>query len=178
MVMKWSANEEKKLIQQLSNGKTLEELSKIHNRTVSGLELRLKKIIFENINSGKSFEQVAEKLNYPNDKVKQYYYSYGEFIEKKNKQKNINTSNKSERGIRESQSGGSISNSKTCVVSIENTDTDYDRIFHNFKKLKNENKLIRILVENKILRIKLNKLIKSGLIDSRIEGIFNQLRSS
>ena len=79
---RWSRPEELSLIKDISSGINLEILSQKHNRSVSAIELRLKKIIYENANDGKSLNSIAQLLRMDINKVNQYYYSYKEFKEK------------------------------------------------------------------------------------------------
>ena len=79
---KWTRDEELILMKEISNGETLEDISTKHHRSIPSVELRLKKIIFENVNGGKKIENVASVLNLPVNKIREYFYSYKEFREK------------------------------------------------------------------------------------------------
>lgn len=81
----WDKNEELKFLQEIASGKSMEIIAKEHDRSASALDLRLKKIIFDNITAGKKEESMAKLLNMPHDKVKQYFYEYKGFLEKKGK---------------------------------------------------------------------------------------------
>lgn len=154
---RWTRDEELELIKDISNQITLDKLTLKHNRTESALELRLKKIIYENALSGKSLESIAKLLNLPEDKTRQYFYSYKDFKEKHTGLIDefvlpINNINK--------QSAGSNN------LKIES----------KLKKLKMENKILKIIVENKELTHKLNKLIKDGHVDNNIKSLINLIQ--
>jgi hypothetical protein len=83
--MKWAKNEELEFIKGVASGKTFDELATSHNRTSSALELRLKKIIYDNVSKGRGVSKLAKGLNLDKNKVIQYYYSYAEFREKNGK---------------------------------------------------------------------------------------------
>ena len=72
----WTQEEELQFLKNLSAGKNLEELAIIHNRSVSALELRLKKIVYDNILNGTSQTSLALLLKIPEDKIVQYCYEY------------------------------------------------------------------------------------------------------
>ena len=103
---RWTIEEESKLLKLIASGKTYKELSGGFNRSENALELRIKKIIFENISNGKSADRVSSLLNMPKDKIMQYYYAYKDYI---NKQDNNNIS------------GGNIviSDKKIIILQVE-----------------------------------------------------------
>ena len=70
MTNKWTAEEEIKLVNDISKGKTFSDLKDQYNRTELALELRLKKIIYENINAGKTASSLAKSLKLQEDKIK------------------------------------------------------------------------------------------------------------
>ena len=82
MNSRWSVEEEKMLINDIKNNKSFQELSLKYNRSPNALELRIKKIIYDNISANKSIKLIGGHLNLPEDKIKQYYYSYKEMLEK------------------------------------------------------------------------------------------------
>lgn len=154
---RWDKEEELKLINSISSGETLENIAIKHNRSTSAIELRLKKIIYENCISGKSLESIAKLLNMTVDKIRQYFYSYKEFREK-------------HTGVVDDVIIPSDKNK-------QNIDNKLDKISSTFKKLETENKILRLIVENKELTHKLNKLIKDGKVDKSIKTILKILRN-
>lgn len=88
MPTSWTKEEEKQLISELKENKSFDELSKIHNRSISALMMRYNKIIFDNIEAGKSKKSLAKLLNITIDKITQSYYEHKAFMEKKQTIKN------------------------------------------------------------------------------------------
>jgi hypothetical protein len=84
----WNKEEEIKLLNSISSGILIEEIAKNTNRSSSAIDLRLKKIIFDNITAGKTINSLAKMIKLPEDKVQQYYYEYKGFLEKKGKLNN------------------------------------------------------------------------------------------
>lgn len=91
--LKWTREQELELINNIANKKGIEQFAQSHGRSVSAVELRLKKIIYENRISGKSLEIISQLLKMDLDKVTQYYYWYKEFKEIKDKRNNVNNLN-------------------------------------------------------------------------------------
>lgn len=82
--LKWTREQELELVNYVAHGKSLEVYCQMHNRSMNAIELRLKKIVYENYLAGRSLETISNILKLNIEKVAQYYYSYKEFIEKKN----------------------------------------------------------------------------------------------
>ena len=85
MNARWTINEEKQLINDIANSKSYQELAPKYNRSANALELRIKKIVYDNIAAKRTPEMIGGQLNLPVDKVKQYFYSYKEMLEKRGK---------------------------------------------------------------------------------------------
>ena len=81
--LKWTKQQELELINDVASGKNLEIYSQKHNRSLSAIDLRLKKIIYEAYVSGKSLQTISQLLKLHIDKVTQCYYAYKEFKEKR-----------------------------------------------------------------------------------------------
>ncbi len=79
---RWTFQEESQLIKSVANGKTYKELSGGFNRSENALELRVKKIVYENISNNKPADRIAQLLHLPKDKVMQYYYSYKDYLDR------------------------------------------------------------------------------------------------
>lgn len=79
---KWTKEEEVELIKDIANGLQIEHIAIKRNRSNSAIELRLKKIVYENVIAGRSFEKMSKMLNMSTDKLRQYFYSYKDFKEK------------------------------------------------------------------------------------------------
>jgi DNA-binding CsgD family transcriptional regulator len=149
---RWSKDEESKLLKYIQSGKTFAEISGEFNRSENALEMRLKKIIYENIQAGKSPSKISELLNINTEKIMQYNYSYKEHLERENKlnqfsnkENNIKSDKISrlENFNKEKQVGGTISND------------------NKLDKLKIQNEKLKLLLENYILKNKLSKVMKS-----------------
>ena len=80
---KWTKDEERELIRDISNGKTFQEIALAHNRSETAVELRIKKIIFENIEKGMNSNKLSSILKLSESKINQFYYEYKGFTEKK-----------------------------------------------------------------------------------------------
>lgn len=140
---RWTKEEELKFIQGVASGQSLDELGIAHSRTKSALQMRLKKIIYENVAGGKSANMLATMLKLPVDKVKQYFYSYKEFIEK----------NKGIVPDVEIKDGGAaVSTNKRIDV----------------KKLEDENRLMKLILEHNKLSKQINRMIKDGKLDGSV----------
>ena len=82
MTNRWTIQEESQLLKFIASGKTAKELAGGFNRSENALELRIKKIIYENISNNKSINKIAELLHMQKDIVMQHYYSYKDYVEK------------------------------------------------------------------------------------------------
>lgn len=90
----WTKDEEKQLIKEIKSNKTFDEISKIHNRTISAIMMRYNKIVYDNVTAGKSKSELAKILNTTIDKITQSYYEHKAFVEKKDlTQKQLSTEN-------------------------------------------------------------------------------------
>jgi len=163
---RWTREEELQLIKSISTGQNIESISKTHNRTPSAIDLRLKKIVYENMQSGKSISHLSKLLKLPSDKIQQYFYSYKEFLEKHNvktqeptiiKQDENPLQDKLKSAFKESQGGSKLPNN----------------IVHD---LEIENKILKLIVDNRELRHRLNKLIKEGRVDKSINDIIQEIK--
>lgn len=160
---RWTKEEESKLLKNIQSGITYSEMAGGFNRSENALEMRVKKIIYENITSGKTPSKISELLNIESDKIMQYYYSYKEHLERENKQnggnsQNINNNtnidietnkisqleniNKPHNNIQSKQIGGTNNNDK-------------------LSKLREQNEKLKLLLENYILKEKLSKIMKT-----------------
>jgi hypothetical protein len=163
MTNRWTIEEESKLLKLIASGKTCRELSGGNynfNRSENALELRLKKIIYENINNNKSPDKISQLLNIPRDKIMQSYYSYKDYIEK------------------QKQSGGVSDNDNKNVSISNNMSNKINNLQNNFNKqhdikqnggdnmnldrIERQNKKMKLLLENYILKQKLSKLLKNN----------------
>lgn len=157
---KWTKTEEFDLITDVRNGKSIEQISLDHNRSVNAIEMRLKKIIYENVMAGKSITNISNMLHINEDKTRCYFYSYKEFKEK--------------------HTGNVDVFDTTNTTDNKNTQStpNIQKISEKMKQLELENKMLSLLVENKNLHSQINKLIKDGKIDKNIKQIIKKLRTT
>jgi len=176
---RWTREEELELIKNISNKVSFTDIATKHNRSVSAIELRLKKIIYENVTSGKQFETISKLLNIDIDKIKQYYYSYKEFSEKHDQQleqpvitnnQQINTNNL--ENINKFNMDNIFS-----PKYVQSGGNKLNKIERKLKKLELENKILHLIVENKEMTHKLNKLIKDGKVDKSVKKLIKTVRN-
>lgn len=160
MPVRWTSKEELKFIKGVSRGKTFEQLSIKHDRSVSALELRLKKIIFDSINKKIGTNEVSRMLNISVDKVNQYYYSYTDFLESKGQlqQAKIKTKTKTKD---KSESEKRQKTKKEDSIQV--------------KLLKQENKLYRKLLSDITVKKYLNKMYKNKKLNPQSRKILEAL---
>lgn len=195
---KWTKEEELDLIKDIANGLQIEHIATKRNRSNSAIELRLKKIIYENIIAGRSVEIMSKKIHLPIDKIKQYFYSYKDFKEKHSgdvdNQTNLKTNNSDIFGEHKHRSDRATVFSKLHheIEQIkENADEKHisvhvnhhggaklDDLENKIKQLELENKLINLIVENKQLNSQLSKLIKEGKVDKNIKVAIKNIREN
>jgi hypothetical protein len=163
---KWSNDEELMLIKKIASGQKIETIAKDHDRTIPAVLKRLEKITFENIESGKSVNNISTKLHLKPDVVKKLYDSY-----KKTYGQKLNMLN---RKVSNTFDNNTFDNNKIdkSVVHVGGK-----KINHNLKKLMLENKVISELILNKNLTKELNDLINSGKIDGNVKHIVKYIRS-
>lgn len=165
----WTKDEEIRFLKDISKGMDIVKISEKYNRSVNALELRLKKIIYDNIESGKKDSELARKIKLPEDKIKQYYYEYKGFIEKKkSKQENINVKSESIKNSEINIVNNDITDEKSQINNMGNVD--------NIKnKLESENLLLRELIENIKLKRYVHKLMQTNIIDDNIKSLIDKI---
>ncbi len=203
VMSKWTKEEELDLIKDIANGLQIEHIAIKRNRSNSAIELRLKKIIYENVIAGRSLETMAKKLRLPEDKVRQYFYSYKDFKEKhsgnldditnlKTNYSDVFGEHKHEKKIDVKPDKSIFSKLHREIEQIkENTENCNEEICHReiqlggsrnanleekIKKLELENKFINLIVENKQLNSQINKLIKEGKVDKSVKLAIKNIR--
>ena len=191
MNARWTINEEKQLINDIANSKSYQELAPKYNRSANALELRIKKIVYDNIAAKRSPEMIGGQLKLPVDKVKQYYYSYKEMLEKRGKPVSgaefENKNNKTET-IGASMGAGNISvkpnNVNTNnIIKQNNKEITYQNGGNNTNKvlseednqdlvnIKNQNNTFKEIIENVKMRRKIRKLLKAGKLSPEMKDI-------
>lgn len=187
----WSKSEEISMIKDIRNKKTFDEISIKYDRSVSALELRLQKIVHDNIVAGKSFEDLSNIIGFSVDKIKQYYYEYQGFIEKKIKKKDklnqsatiptissvpINKDHIKELSLmHESLPYKEMSDNiespiihETPIISCslhKECTTDKENVLD---KIERENKFMRAILDNIELKKKIKYYIDKNILDTKI----------
>jgi len=191
MTNKWTAEEEIKLVNDISKGKTFSELKDQYNRTELALELRLKKIIYENINAGKTAISLAKSLKLQEDKINQMFYAYKDYLDKQgkpttnitipetkiiNKSKVTDVVNEVIDKIAENKINiNPTTNNNDKNKKDEHKDERIKKIEKIANKLEAENKLLKAIVDNRLLKDEINKLNKKGEIDKKTKKILKKL---
>lgn len=181
--LRWSKDEEKKLLVSLSEGKSLDKIAAEHNRSTNATELRLKKIIYDNVSSGRSEESLSKITKIPLDKVKQYHYEYKGFLE--NKSKSIDdklgisriiekhAGGSDPQPIKAKEESGIIVRQPEKIEKIEKIDDDALLKLHKYiKKIGKQNKILKRIAENAELREKIKTLAEQGKINKKILDYF------
>lgn len=198
---RWTREEELSLIKDIANGYNLNLIAEKHGRSVSAIELRLKRIIYENIKSGTNLQNVSKLLKINIDKVTQYYYSYKEFKEKHSN----HASPVEQQGGNSFENNNSNNNNIVSRIQIDEINKQYNdinkelnvneiekinlekafaepsgpqKLDSKLKKIETENKILNLIIENKKLTEQLNKLIKEGKVDPSIKTLIKVLRKS
>jgi len=151
-------------------------IAKKYNKTVGDIELRIKKIIYENIEYGKSREVIASKFKISIDKVNEYYNSYKNIIESKMKKELFD-----KPSIH--QSGGidgyqqAIEEMKKEIVADTPVrpvvEENVDKLETIAKEIELRNKVMQLIIENKKLQEKIDELIENKKIDDSVKEILN-----
>ena len=173
MNQRWTVEEEGKLLKLIASGKSCKELSGgtyDFNRSENALELRLKKVIYDNIMNKKPADKIAQLLNMPREKIMQYFYSYKDYKDKQkqagagedndnivshksDKINNIQKLSNLNMPIKQNQNALIKQNQNTLIKQNGGTDVNLDNI-------EKQNKKMKLLLENYILKQKLSKLLK------------------
>jgi AraC-like DNA-binding protein len=183
----WTRDKEKDLIQDVAMGMSFSSLSNKYGKSAESIELRLKRIIYDNVMSGKRIEQIAQLLKMSDDKVRTYFYSYKDFREKHKGVSEVeNITNHAITAVNEMinipqplaqplaqlnmQTGG---HSKQNDKDRED-DVVVRKINRKMKQLEAENQVIKTIIENKDLHKQLNKMIKDGVVDHDVKSLIKE----
>ncbi len=196
MNTRWTLDEEKLLIRTIKSGESLEKLAKELDRSENALELRIKKIIYDNIAAEKPISTLSRNLNMPSDKIKQYFYSYKDMMDKKGKttvdiKEDIHSNNdKSDRGDR-GYRGDKYDNNDNVLSNIQRhvnkedernkeREKEKERDKHKDKqkeitKIKMQNEKMETILKNIELKMELKKAIKSNKLDKHQLKMFKDV---
>lgn len=159
MNTRWTLEEEKRLIKAVKHGDDLSSLAKELDRSENALELRVKKIIYDTIAANKSISSISRNLNLSEDKIRQYFYSYKDMMDKKGKttidinENNRDKDDKDDKNVL-SQLSRETHHKKTEKVP-------------NLEKIKLQNEKIGIILKNIELKQELKKAIKNNKLDKK-----------
>ena len=135
MPNKWTREEQKQLIVELKNGVALEEIAKKHERTVTAVEVRIQKIVYDAIkNKGTSFDKLAEITGQTKRKLLEYYKEYQQFMDSNKIIPKI-------ENIQEQQKGGSHNSDKSDMSRVKKL----EKLTY---KLSVENKILKKVIKN------------------------------
>jgi len=183
MKSRWTKEEELEFVKGVANGKSMDELSQVHDRTSTALELRLKKIVYDNMAKGKNAESLARNLHIHKDKVLQYYFAYIDFREKNGKEvKRINvdtSSKKSQHGGRHKSHRSkekSKSKSKTITVKHHRGGNHTEKMNSRIDELEKQNKLFDTIIKNSQMKSRVKKLYKDDKLDSTMRKIVRKMK--
>lgn len=162
----WTREDELLLIKEISHGKSLDTLAnseQFKGRDKGALEWRLSKIIFENVWGGKTISNISKALNVPYDKTNEYFNSYKKF---RDNHAGISAIDGIEHGKEkvDEQTGG------------ENGDILINKINKRIKDIEKENNMIKIIIENKELHKKLDKMVKDGTINHNVKLLVKEFK--
>lgn len=171
--IKWTREEELKFIQELSQGQTIDNLAIKHNRNSTSMNLRLKKIIYENVLAGKNIETISKALKMSQTDVRQHFMSYKEFREKNKGISDIDNINQDLIKITSEQQ-----NMIKSDMQVGGADSDglITKMNNKIDQLNAENKMIRTIIENKELHHRMNKMIKDGTIDYNVKLLIKEFK--
>ena len=189
MKSRWTKEEELEFIKGVADGKSMDELSQVHDRTSTALELRLKKIIYDNMSKGKNAEGLARNLHIHKDKVLQYYFSYIDFREKNGKEvKRVNV----DSSLKKSQYGGhhkshrsrkhkkeksrSRSRSRTINVKHHSGGSVSGKISSRVEELEKQNKLLDTIIKNNQMKSHVRKLYREDKLDKNMRKIVRRMK--
>lgn len=182
MTKRWTKEEETSLIKDIHDGYRCKDLTTRYGRTELALDMRLKKIIYENIVGGRQPPHLAKALRIPEDMVNQYYYSYKEHLSRQDKppashQENskptdpvADVSTRVQDAI--DKIDGSLELANIPPIKIQGGGAKEHRI----ESLEKENRLLKAIIENKDLRDRINKLAKKGELDGKTKKMIKLLK--
>ena len=74
--MSWTQDKELELITMIKNNINVEDIAKRFNKSKHEIELRLGKIIHENLKGNKTIDIISKLINMSNDKIVKYHCLY------------------------------------------------------------------------------------------------------
>ena len=143
-------DDEKNLLKMIHRKLSIDDISKILRRDPRSVELRLQKIIYENVVNDKHDPKfISAHLNLPEEIIKNYVLIYKQYKQKYERRNNIETKEKQ---------------------------NELNEIDQKIEKLEKENKFIRMILENRELHKRIDGMIKSGKMSQNIKDIIMEMR--
>lgn len=171
---KWTNEEEKEFLKGVAEKKSFDYLALKHKRSKSALELRLKKIIYENIKNKQTNEiELSKLLKMDLEKIKQYNYEYKGFIEKK-LEKNEESRNLIKLEIPTKKLDIENKNIKGVTTDIQKGGKN-DK--YKINRIKRDNKIMRELIENIKLQKRISEMIKKGIISEKYKKFIKKKKN-
>lgn len=179
----WSRDDEKNLIGAISSGTSIEEFSVRSGRNLRSSQQRLKKIIYTNVMNGKTISVISSSFHMPEDVVRNMFYDYkklndsfgsiGQNVQPMQpmlstvplQQPRQSSLPYEDQNI--VQHGGKSSSGKDALTK---------RMDKRLKKLDDENHMLKIIIENKELHRKLDRLIKDGIVDPGVKLLLKEIK--
>lgn len=189
MNSRWSIEEEKMLINDVKNNKSFQELALKYNRSPNALELRIKKIVYDNIAANKPPAMIGGHLNLPQDKIMQYYYAYKEMLEKRGKINNENLNggngdngnsviqvNKEAKPVKQVNQDNRNNQVKriTQIKQIKQSGGD-NKDENKLDNIKQQNEVFDEILKNVKSRHKLLKLLKDNKLDTNMKLLLKDI---
>lgn len=172
---KWSEDELAKLVKLIKEKKSLMQIGSELNRSENAVRIKLSGIIFKNIQNHMSVEDVAKSLNMTPDEVETYHKEYNSLL--KNRVKSIE---KDIGGSNNTETKESNKDTKTHSDTTKHTVSDSTQKGGKKEKilsdLEYENRLIKSMIDNKVLHRQLNKLIREGKITPDVKLFLKQIK--
>lgn len=161
---KWSSEDEKKLLNLISENKSLERISKKLKIKEKDIIYKLKKIASKMSNENKTREEIANTLKYlTNDQIKK-------ILERVNKKKSAKdypmklSDEFSEIGLNKTK----LTNKKNIYNDIPNNNSDIEKIYTLLDSI---NKKIDLIIETKNNNTNINKqLIKPNSVNNSVNN--------
>ena len=150
--MTWTNIEELELVKQLNSNIPIDTIAKNLNKTKVSIDIKLNKIIYDNMKKHNDIKMISQKLNLTeNDASNRYkiYESYKKEYDEKRGNKQLTDDNES------------------------NNSEDVDK---KIEKLEKENKLIKLLLDNKKLHCELRNQIDKKNVNSSIYNLIKKIR--
>jgi hypothetical protein len=175
MPTSWTKDEEKQLITELKDNKSFDEISKIHNRSISALMMRYNKIIFDNIEAGKSKKSLAKLLNTTIDKITQSYYEHKAFMEKKQTIKNEEQVNANKDKIKDEVIDKVIDKVKDKEIKENKEIKKDEEKDKSTKRLQKENKILKGIVQKLENKKQLEKFLNNKELYNYVMKILKKI---